>query len=288
MGRHSGKHGGDEDERLDAAKGECRERRAGAEAREAPADPEEESAHDKRTIDRMGLGAAEAVVEKGSGPTARQAKAGAGDQRSPRHHEGEARIPAPGKIEKGEDLGRVDHARDDQPQAEEEAAQEGHEHARHGAQSPARCRTTKTVAIPAAMKASVAASERRDRRASPHTPCPLVQPLPSRVPKPTRRPATASVGSEASMVTRGRLPVKSAERPGAASMPITKATRQARSPLAALPIPPTIPLMPAMRPFASHKSAAASPISAPPSDAERGVKFSQAILSTQPFLQKMR
>jgi hypothetical protein len=37
---------------------------------------------------------------------------------------------------------------------------------------------TKTMAKPAPMKASVATSERGDRRDSPHTPCPLVQPEP--------------------------------------------------------------------------------------------------------------
>ena len=40
------------------------------------------------------------------------------------------------------------------------------------------CRTTNTVAIPAAMKASVATSERGESRDSPHTPWPLVQPEP--------------------------------------------------------------------------------------------------------------
>ena len=34
-------------------------------------------------------------------------------------------------------------------------------------------------------------TDRVDRREMPHTPCPLVQPLPRRVPKPTIKPATA-------------------------------------------------------------------------------------------------
>ena len=41
-----------------------------------------------------------------------------------------------------------------------------------------RCLVTKTVAMPAAMNAPVATSERGDRRDSPHTPWPLVQPAP--------------------------------------------------------------------------------------------------------------
>ena len=47
---------------------------------------------------------------------------------------------------------------------------------------------TATVAIPAAMKVAVATSERCDNRLTPHTPWPLVQPLPIRAPMPTRRP----------------------------------------------------------------------------------------------------
>jgi hypothetical protein len=39
---------------------------------------------------------------------------------------------------------------------------------------------------------AVAASERRESRARPQTPWPLVQPLPRRVPNPTGRPATIS------------------------------------------------------------------------------------------------
>ena len=41
--------------------------------------------------------------------------------------------------------------------------------------------------------AEVAAIERGDRRAMPQMPCPEVQPLPSRVPKPTRRPPAMTV-----------------------------------------------------------------------------------------------
>ena len=39
------------------------------------------------------------------------------------------------------------------------------------------------------MKVAVAARERGESLARPHTPCPLVQPLAKRVPKPTSRPA---------------------------------------------------------------------------------------------------
>ena len=47
--------------------------------------------------------------------------------------------------------------------------------------------------IAATMNTTVAAIERGDSRAMPQMPWPEVQPLPSRVPKPTNRPATAMV-----------------------------------------------------------------------------------------------
>ena len=47
--------------------------------------------------------------------------------------------------------------------------------------------------IAAPMNTAVAAIERGDSRAMPQMPWPEVQPLPSRVPKPTNRPATAIV-----------------------------------------------------------------------------------------------
>ena len=46
------------------------------------------------------------------------------------------------------------------------------------------------------MNTAVATSERRESRANPQTPCPLVHPLPSRVPKPTRSPAVISSTGE--------------------------------------------------------------------------------------------
>ena len=48
---------------------------------------------------------------------------------------------------------------------------------------------TKTVNAALNMKTPVATHERGDRRAIPQTPCPEVQPEPSRVPNPTSRPA---------------------------------------------------------------------------------------------------
>ena len=47
------------------------------------------------------------------------------------------------------------------------------------------------TAMAAVMKIAVAAIERGDNRAMPQTPCPDVQPLLNRVPKPTKSPPTA-------------------------------------------------------------------------------------------------
>lgn len=46
--------------------------------------------------------------------------------------------------------------------------------------------------MPQAMKVTVAAKERGERRAKPHTPWPEVQPEPSLVPKPTSSPASSN------------------------------------------------------------------------------------------------
>ena len=47
---------------------------------------------------------------------------------------------------------------------------------------------------PASMNTNVAMNDLPDRRDKPQTPCPLVQPDPSLVPKPTRTPAIIMMG----------------------------------------------------------------------------------------------
>ena len=63
---------------------------------------------------------------------------------------------------------------------------------------------TKTVTAAAAMNVPVATRERGEPRPTPQTPWPLVQPAPSRAPKPTSNPASPSSGSEASTATGGK------------------------------------------------------------------------------------
>ena len=129
-----------------------------------------------------------------------------------------------------------------------------------------------TTTIAAPMKIKVAAMERNDKRAIPHTPWPEVQPPPSREPKPTSSPAPATTTQLAGI--RGTDSVKPTrlEMTGARTRPATNAARQPL-PLALPMSPSTIPLTPAIRPVVSIKSAAANPIKVPPIAAESGVKL---------------
>src|SRR5574343_146335 len=131
--------------------------------------------------------------------------------------------------------------------------------------------------MPVAMKVSVAAIERGERRAMPQTPWPLVQPEPRRLPKPTIRPASTMRTGGVSMRAAGSG-ANSAHRVGAARMPSRKAKRQARSAhgLRAQALA-MMPLTPAMRPSASARMSAESPIRAPPRAALPGVKWVQSI-----------
>ena len=59
----------------------------------------------------------------------------------------------------------------------------------------------KLVATAVTMNSAVAVSERGDSLASPQTPCPLVQPPPRRVPKPTNSPAAMTIGVDGGSCT---------------------------------------------------------------------------------------
>src|SRR5438105_9264987 len=67
-------------------------------------------------------------------------------------------------------------------------------------------------------------------------------------------------------------------RMGAASSPAKKARRQTISPCRGVNRPPTMPLMPAMRPLSSTSIAAAMPIRMPPASEAQGVKCVQSML----------
>jgi hypothetical protein len=124
------------------------------------------------------------------------------------------------------------------------------------------------------MNVIVAASERGERRAKPHTPWPEVQPEPIFVPKPTNNPATISV----KLLARSSIESPPAAKEYIAApqiKPTTKATRQNRSlPLVEPKMLLRIPETPAMRPFKSKSREAAMPINAPPIKPPR--KFASA------------
>src|SRR5207237_427685 len=157
-------------------------------------------------------------------------------------------------IEEALDLARIRHAGDEQAEPEHQSRGEGGERVHAST-----CRITSTVANPASMNAAVATSERGDRRDSPHTPCPLVQPDPYAVPTPTSRPAATSAPKPASILGIGFLSKKKSIAAGASSNPPTKATRQAASLRLGNSKPPTIPLIPATRPLTRRSIAAAMP-----------------------------
>lgn len=64
------------------------------------------------------------------------------------------------------------------------------------------------VIIPTDKNTLVAVIERFENLAIPHTPWPLVQPLPNTVPKPTSSPATISVNVENLGTFGGSIPKK--------------------------------------------------------------------------------
>src|SRR5262249_43964788 len=105
--------------------------------------------------------------------------------------------------------------------------------------------------------------ERFDSRAKPQTPCPLVQQLPRRVPNPTRSPAATISDQEEETSIFGSEPPARRYRTGAVTKARMNATRQPISPARGSSAPPTIPLIPAIRPIKSHKREAERPIKEP-------------------------
>src|SRR5437660_1602408 len=120
------------------------------------------------------------------------------DGDGPHHHEGQRRIPAPENVEEPQHLVWVGHARQAEPRREQQPAPERRSLApSHGL--PANARTSATTSAPVAVKTIVATIARFERRLTPQIPCPLVQPPPSRVPKPTATPASAKSGRAAGL-----------------------------------------------------------------------------------------
>ena len=130
---------------------------------------------------------------------------------------------------------------------------------------------------PENIKLIVAIKDLRESRLNPHMPCPLVQPEPIRVPKPTKSPATINVPKDADMFDWGKGE-KNSYTKLELTRPTMKSPLQRRWLLALLSIstsPPRMPLMPAIFPLNTTNKADAKPISIPPKSEAPGVKFCQ-------------
>jgi hypothetical protein len=211
---HAGEHR--EDERDGARVSARRRDQPGSRTRtgEPPSDPEQRGARDERQIDVLPRREVEDRVEPriASSLHDEPGQECIHDDRTT-HDERERRIPR-GGIEEAADLVRQRHARDDETRPEQRAARE-REHDRHdtaACSTGSHDSTPRSVAAiaPVVMKVATATRERCDRRESPHTPCPLVHPLPRRAPYPTRRPPAIAIGQDAPSVAAGTTtPAKS-------------------------------------------------------------------------------
>lgn len=102
-----------------------------------------------------------------------QGKKGRSREDGSAHDQHERGVPAAGDVEEGEDLARIGQPREQQADPEEQADEEAAEQIErpgHQDTSPSTCRSTNTVAKPAAMKQEVATSEGNDQRDRPQTP----------------------------------------------------------------------------------------------------------------------
>src|SRR6266545_3609970 len=171
----------------------------GAVAADSPADPEYRGTDEEPPIHLGRPGEVEFAFEDRLLALQHQAKRKHRHAHCASEDEREARVPVSGDIQKIEHLPRVHHLGDREAQPEQQARRErarvSRRRARHDA-TPNTCRTTNTLAIPVTRNASVATIERTESRLIPHTPCPLVQPPPCAVPKPTRTPASMTSDSE--------------------------------------------------------------------------------------------
>ena len=151
----------------------------------------------RRAIEIAAVGEREALAEQRAVHAFANAPGDRHDSDRAAHDEGQRRVPLAEQVEEAAARGRGRSCRRSRARrrrwrpkrAAEDICERGSR--RH----PAR-RSARTVKIPAAIKVAVATRERWERRLTPHTPWPLVQPLPSRVPKPTSNPATTSIGQE--------------------------------------------------------------------------------------------
>lgn len=110
----------------------------------------------------------------------------------------------------------------------------------------------------------VATRERGESLEMPQTPCPLVQPFPSWVPKPTRRPAVATVARPVVDVEAKACGQTTRTTSPASKSPARNQPRKLASAGLGRKRPPKIPEIPATRPWAQSTSDTDVPMRAPP------------------------
>ena len=124
MRRHAGQHGGREDQDRRRAGREPRQGRAGAEARQAPSNPEQRGPENQRRIDPPRRRQVEGLGEGRAPEPAGQSVAEGRHAHRPAEHEDEARIPGARDIEEAAHAGGVEHARQGQAEPEQQAGGE--------------------------------------------------------------------------------------------------------------------------------------------------------------------
>src|SRR5688572_7791194 len=248
-----------------AQSGRCAHQdRARAETGESPSDAKDRRTRDQSRVERIGRRHVESAAAGGGRPLEDAPKRDGGDRDRAAHDEQQRGIERAEDVEESEHDESIGHAGNREAGAEQRTRRECRRKCELHGEKPGTWRITKTVAMPAAMNVTTAASERFEKRPSPQTPCPLVQPLPSRVPKPTRNPAASSREAGPVWNRGGGVGTNRSRTPPTIVIPPRNAMRQARSPGAAPATPLTMPLMPAMRPIDHSSRTAALPISTPP------------------------
>ena len=112
---------------------EGHERRPGTKSDETPADAKSETAKDEATIDRSCRGKRHRRAEQRRRPPARQCEGHRTDRHGAGHNQCERRIPCAGEIEEAQHFCRIHHARNHQPEPEDEP---GCERACRGRRAP--------------------------------------------------------------------------------------------------------------------------------------------------------
>jgi len=135
------------------------------------------------------------------------------------------------------------------------------------------------------MNVNVATMERGESRLTPHTPCPLVQPLPRLAPKPTRRPAGTRTTYGVSTRPRKGSPASRLRHSPPTTRPPTNRARHAASRCRSGNKPPTIPLTPAIRPLSRSSAELATPIKIPP---DRACNAAQKVIISSNLDSRMR